>query len=443
MLWYDKNIIHNIYFLFNNKRHGKFCYNVVTTPTSKGEFTMPPQDFTTFMLSLPSECKDFSQKGVILFTIPVSPHACPRCHELTSRVHDYHCQPLKTSLTLHTGKQIIYQKRRYRCPECKKVFSENHPFIARYYRIPYSDIAEVIQDHAQLISTCAIAERHDISPTTAARLFHMVSPSSKALDEAISIDEFSGNVDEKFQVVMNSLTKRKCLNILPSRSPDKLYNAIVEYPLEERMKVKYVSIDLSTAFYKMAQACFPNAQIVADHFHAVRMANDALDTVRKEVQSKLGKENRKFFKHSRKLLLKQENTLTEEERQACAVLLNYSENLSVTYAMKEAYFQIFESKDGPEFSKRLRKFRQATEKQDRPAFRTLLRTTGRWKKELICGISTGLNNGFTEGCNTTIKTLKRVCYGFRNFENFKRRILFILNDEGRRLRRSSHVSNCA
>ena len=146
---------------------------------------MPPQDFTTFMLSLPSECKDFSQKGVILFTIPVSPHACPRCHELTSRVHDYRCQPIKTCLTLHTRKQIIYQKRRYRCPECKKVFSENHPFIARYSRIPYSDIAEIIQDHAQLISTCAIAERHDISPTTAARLFHMVSPSSKALDEAI------------------------------------------------------------------------------------------------------------------------------------------------------------------------------------------------------------------------------------------------------------------
>ena len=120
MLWYDKNIIHNIYYLFNNKRHEKFCYNVVTTTTSKGKFTMPPQDVTTFMLSLPSECKDFSQKGVILFTIPVSPHACPRCHELTSRVHDYRCQPIKTCLTLHTRKQIIYQKRRYRCPECKK-----------------------------------------------------------------------------------------------------------------------------------------------------------------------------------------------------------------------------------------------------------------------------------------------------------------------------------
>ena len=141
MLWYDKNIIHNIYFLFNNKRHGKFCYNVVTTPTSKGEFTMPPQDFTTFMLSLPSECKDFSQKGVILFTIPVSPHACPRCHELTSRVHDYRCQPLKTSLTLHTGKQIISIKSAVTAaPNAKKYSPRGHPrpctthFYLRYRR---------------------------------------------------------------------------------------------------------------------------------------------------------------------------------------------------------------------------------------------------------------------------------------------------------------------
>ncbi|MGP1471256.1 MAG: transposase [Schwartzia sp. (in: firmicutes)] len=144
---------------------------------------------------------------------------------------------------LHTRKQIIYRKRRYRCLNCQKVFSENHPFIARYCRIPFSDAAEVIFEHAQLISTCAIAEKHAISATTAARRFRIISADSSTLDEAISIDEFKGNVGEKF------------------------------------------------------------------HFHAVRMANDALDTVRKEVQGKLGKENRKAFKHSRKFLLKREKTL--------------------------------------------------------------------------------------------------------------------------------------
>ena len=43
---------------------------------------------------------------------------------------------------------------------------------------------------------------------------------------------------------------------------------------------------------------------------------------------------------------------------------------------------------------------------------------------------------YTEGCNNTIKVLKRVCYGFRNFENFRRRILFILNNEERIARRT-------
>ena len=266
----------------------------------------------------------------------------------------------------------------------------------------------------------------------------MASPPSRTLDEAISIDEFHGNAGAKFQVVINSLSKRECLAILLDRSPDSLYASILQYPLEERLKVKYVSIDLSASFRKMVQKCFPNARIAADHFHAVRMANDALDSVRKEVPSGLGQECRKYFRHSRKVLLKWEKDLTEEERHIRKVLLNHSDRLSAAYAMKEAYSRIFESKNSTQFSRWLRQFAEATGKQDIKGFRTLLWTTGRWKEELLCEIASELNNGFTEGCNTTIKTLKRVCYGFRNFENFRRRILFVLNDRERLLRRSSY-----
>ncbi|MDD7771428.1 MAG: transposase, partial [Firmicutes bacterium] len=34
------------------------------------------------------------------------------------------------------------------------------------------------------------------------------------------------------------------------------------------------------------------------------------------------------------------------------------------------------------------------------------------------------SNGFAEGCNHKTKVLKRVCFGMRNFRNFKKRILF-------------------
>ena len=65
-----------------------------------------------------------------------------------------------------------------------------------------------------------------------------------------------------------------------------------------------------------------------------------------------------------------------------------------------------------------------------------LKTLEEWKEEIWNGIRTGYNNGFTEGCNNTIKVLKRVCYGFRNFENFRRRILYMLNNEARQSRRT-------
>lgn len=64
------------------------------------------------------------------------------------------------------------------------------------------------------------------------------------------------------------------------------------------------------------------------------------------------------------------------------------------------------------------------------------KTTEQWKEEIWNGIRTGYNNGFTEGCNTTIKTLKRVYYGFRSFANFRRRIMYILNSEERQSRRT-------
>jgi transposase len=198
-----------------------------------------------------------------------------------------------------------------------------------------------------------------------------------------------------------------------------------------------VSIDLSASFRKIVQEYFPNAKIAADHFNVGRMVNDALDNVRKELQSGLRNSCCRYFKHSQKVLLKREKDLTEENRNILEVLLNHSEQLSAAYGMKEVDFKISESKDSAEFSKRLRQFTESTKKQAIKEFKMLLQTTNRWKEELICVIANGLNNGFTE-CNTTIKTLKWVCYRFRNSGNFSRHVLFVLNNEDWLLRRIRH-----
>ena len=198
-----------------------------------------------------------------------------------------------------------------------------------------------------------------------------------------------------------------------------------------------MSIDLSPLFRKMVQECFPNAQIVADKFHTVRLANDALDSIRRQLQKKLPPEQRKHFKRSRYLLLSREGNLkNDDDRNALHIMLNYSDELSAAYAMKEAYFNLMDSKDSNTFTKQFKLFQMAVEKQNIPVFKRLLKTTIAWKKEIIQSVSTGYSNGFTEGCNTTIKNLKRICYSFRNFNNFKNRIIYLLNNPQRRNRRT-------
>jgi transposase len=294
-------------------------------------------------------------------------------------------------------------------------------------------IAQILKEHGSLTTSTDIARRYKISSPTVQRLFKFVSPASSKLSSAISIDEFKGNAGAKFQVVINDLDNYTCLNILEDRSPDILYAKILAYPLAERLKVKHVSIDLSASFRKMIKECFPVAKITADKFHTVRMANDALNTIRKQVQSKLPAEQRRYFKRSRYLMLTREKNLFKEEDQvALQVMLNYSDDLSAAYAMKEVYFDLLDSKDSTQFTQKLKQFQAAVEKQKLSPFQTLLNTTIQWKREILHGIATGYNNGFTEGCNTTIKNLKRICYSYRNFENFKRRIIYLLNNPDRR-----------
>ena len=97
---------------------------------------MSIENFTTFLINLPSHCKDNSTEGELVFILPVVPHPCPYCHKPTARIHDYRRQILKTSLSTAIGKQVVYRRRRYRCLDCGKAFSESHPFIAKHCSIP-------------------------------------------------------------------------------------------------------------------------------------------------------------------------------------------------------------------------------------------------------------------------------------------------------------------
>lgn len=394
------------------------------------------EDFNIFLLKLPADCKNFVGEDCLVFHLPRKHHDCPACGSAHTYVDRYREQIL-TGIP-DAPLKYIYKNRRYRCQECGKTFSEDRPFIDAYQRMPHSVIESIIREHRELISAAYIARRHDISSKTVMRHFARVGQleEQEKLNTVISMDEFCGNVGAKYQVVINDLRGRRCCNVIDDRCVASVYNELLAYPASERENVTMVSIDLSPFFRKLVEECFPNAEIAADKFHAVRLANNALDSIRKEVQSMLPSCDKKWFRNARRVLLGREPKLSVNERIKLTKILSFSEKLRAAYTLKEEYYRLFDSTDRKIFKERLRIFKKHVQLANLTPFLRVLKTTEQWKEEIWNGIRTGYNNGFTEGCNNTIKVLKRVCYGFRNFENFRRRILYILNNEDRKARRT-------
>lgn len=396
-------------------------------------------DFTTYLLKLPQECREFLSDHVLCFTLPRTIHHCPYCDSTHTTVNCYRNQTLHG--IIGSDLTYVYRCRRYRCQDCGKTFAEERPFIERYQRMPKSVIATIVKEHGELVTEDQIARRHGVSAPTVMRHFAKamaeVEENSKgALPKILSMDEFRGNVGAKFQVVLNDLENKQCHDVLKDRAKEELYTSVQSYPEKERQEVELVSMDLCNYFRHIVETSFPNADIAADKFHAVRLANDALNEIRIDLQEEMTATERKHFKNSRKLLLARRHHLSESALCKLEAMLGKSKTLKDAYWLKEEYFTLFTSEDRGTFQERLKSFAAHVENCGLKPFRRLLRTTEEWKEEIWLGIETGFNNGFTEGCNNTIKVLKRISYGFRNFDNYRRRILFVLNNPDRQARRS-------
>ena len=122
------------------------------------------------------------------------------------------------------------------------------------------------------------------------------------------------------------------LDILPERYKPYLTTYFCKYPKEEREKVKYFVSDMWRTYYDTAGIWFKNAIRIVDKYHWIRQVIWAFENVRKEEQKKFSKTHRRYFKNSKKLLLKRFNKL--ENEQQVLVMLEASVNLSRSHWYK-------------------------------------------------------------------------------------------------------------
>lgn len=356
--------------------------------------------------------------------LPRRKHKCPCCGESTDRIHDYRMQTIKDLPICGKATYLHLRKRRYVCESCGKRFYEDNCFLPRYYRVTSRTVATIIDRFRSAVSATDVARENNISVSTALRYFDLVDYRCHHLPEVLSIDEFKGNAGgEKFQTILADADKQCVVDILPNRKSTDLVQYFLKYPRKERLKVKYVVIDMSSLFRGIVRTCFPHAVIVADRYHVVRQAVWAMENVRKNVQKKLSPEWRKFFKRSRYLLNKNPKKMTDEERDRLRVLLGISSELEYAYELKNQFIELMHAPNSTIGRKLIADWVYLAETADLPEFSACTKAVHNWSDEILASFDCHYTNGFTEGCNNKTKVLKRVCFGVRNFARFRNRIL--------------------
>ena len=383
------------------------------------------KDYTAKLLNLEdviiTNIENILDQIHIYIELPRRKHICPCCGAETDLVHDYRMQVIK-DVPLARDTFLHLRKRRYRC-SCGKRFFEFNTFLPRYYRVTGRLFAEIIFAFKKIVSAKEIGSRFNVSAVTAMRYFNYFSKKLTTLPEVLSIDEFKGNSGgQKYNTIIVNPKDRVVLDILPNRFENDLIRYFSHF--SNKTGVKYFICDMNTHFREVAKSCFPQATIVADKYHVIRQVYWAMEKVRKNEQNKLPKQHRIYFKKSRNLLMKRIEKLTPEEMDRLALMFEISPRLADAYRIKNDFLSVIRSESAEAGKQRLVDWLYSVEVMDLPEFHDCTKAYHNWFQEIINSMTVPWTNGYIEGCNNKTKVLKRVSFGMRNFNNFRKRILF-------------------
>ena len=382
-------------------------------------------DYTLKLLNLEdviiTGVENISDQLHISIELPRQKHVCPCCGAETERVHDYRMQIVK-DVPLARDTFLHLRKRRYRC-DCGKRFFEKNTFLPRYYRVTSRLFADIIFAFKKVVSAKEIGCRYNVSGVTAMLYFNLFNKKLIKLPEVLSLDEFKGNSGgQKYNSILVDPKESVVLDVLPNRFEGDLVKYFSQFA--NKNEVKYFVCDMNPHFRHVARICFPQAIIVADKYHIIRQVYWAMEKVRKNEQNKLSKRFRRYFKKSKHLLAKRMENLTSEEMGRLALMFEITPRLADAYRIKNDFLTVIRSESSREGKQRLVDWLYSVEVMDLPEFHDCTKAYHNWFQEILNSMDIPWTNGYIEGCNNKTKVLKRVSYGMRNFNNFRKRILF-------------------
>jgi transposase len=348
---------------------------------------------------------------------------CPDCGRPSAKVHDTRAR-VKADVPLG-GRPInlVLLRRRFACSHCPRTFSEDEPIGGTRRRLTRR-LRERLGEESVHQTVQQVARTYEVSPTTVRRAqaeyAQHHAPSAAEPVVQLGIDEFSLRKGCRYATGLHDLTRRRLFEVVEGRTSAVLQGALEKLPSPERIQV--VSMDMSGAFRAAVQAVLPDAAIVADKFHVLARITEAVRDVWRRLVHGTGRHD-PLRRSGRGVLRGREHLSPEEEVTLRAVLRSYPA-LRRAWLLKEDFRRWYRTASAATARLELRAWRRMiADLPDLPELQALAGMLTQWQEEILNYFTFRVTQGPVEGQNHRAKVIQRRAYGYRNFANYRRRLL--------------------
>lgn len=352
--------------------------------------------------------------------------ACQRCGSIRT-VKAGKCTSLVREESVRTQSLWLkIHKHRIYCKDCKKTFTESVQGIWPGRRSTQRFRKSVASACGRMSDLSTVSRFYNVSHGFAYQVYYeqvevklREHRNRMKWPEVLGIDEhFFRRVRGKgteFVTMLTDVKNRKVFEMAHGKDNASLMEQLAEVPGRENVRV--VVMDMSGSYRSFVKKFFPNAVIVADKFHVLRLLTPHIMKCGKEIHG-----HRQELSTRRKLLCSRVN-LDYFVRSEIDQYLKNHDKLDELYRWKERIFEFYRIKG---FARAVRAFRKLMDQMGvsvTEEVQRLRRTFMRWKNEILGYFENGYTNGFTERMNGTGKLVQRRAFGYKSFRNYRLRTL--------------------
>ncbi|WP_262366361.1 ISL3 family transposase [Streptococcus sp. Marseille-P7376] len=412
---------------------------------------MEQLNFTTNLLEIKDkniiilDYKDSGTHKEILAKLDYPAPKCPHCQgkmakydfQKESKIPYLECAGYKTLIRL--------RKRRFRCQDCGKVAVAETSLVKKNHQIATIVKQKIAQKLIDKVPMTAIAENLAVSTSTVIRklkefkfktdLNYLPEHMSWDVETVREVTVSIGRLEMSF--IAQDFDSRKILAILDGRTQATIRNHFLRYSRQVRNGVRVITMDMFSPYYDLARQLFPCAKIVLDRFHIVQHLSRAMSRVRVQIMNQLDRKSHEYkaLKRYWKLIQQDSRKLSDKRfyrptfrmhltnKEILEKLLSYSQELREHYDLYQLLLFHFQEKQAEHFFGLIEERIACIN----PIFQTVFKTFLKDKDKIINALELPYSNAKLEATNNLIKVIKRNAFGFRNFDNFRTRILITLN----------------